>query len=594
MATMNYSNYPLKDIPEPHNHDVLCGRGGGTNNHIGNSHWRMLVAANKQLYITLPKRQKMLLSRSIVNAVRSQNPPGRFLQKDSKTNKWFDVGDQRAQEKTSQALREGAPDLKKKVVAKVKTEDDNTETAEENPTETATAEKSSTSNPELSKPIQPESPKQQAPQVTPTSSANNSMPYGGMPNIGAFSAGMAGSIPQTYYPTPQMIHAQMAQMNQAQPTQGVMLYAGPNLQPVQVFPTMVMNEHGMMVPGMSMMPAGMMPSPQTSIPNAQQQQQATATPDLSSNGFAGSLPVSHQNSATSGKVEVGHQKVLEIQNTKTPDFDEYVAAPPPEGYDGGVFSFGSSMMPDAEMMKLQGNGTFGSIMSYKYDKDTSKRDGHDAAPPAPGALEPTGVSFGDVSMMSVGTNRLEATGTSFGTMMSIGTHMPDGGLEAIGTSFGSLSLDPFNRDQLFQALELTGGGAEIPPMFDVEAKATGNLLDCSDTESEGSLEKPGLVAQKSEAWERMKASVAQTQLLYSKSKDSINSNELMPPPVSKARNEVPPVASATIERDFSQLSAWGDTGGHEDKAAAPPPALQKQGCEDDEALIGSLSEKQQS
>ena len=59
---VNYGDYPLKDIPQPHPHDVLCGRGGGTNNHIGNSHWRMLVAANKQLYITLPKRQKMLLS----------------------------------------------------------------------------------------------------------------------------------------------------------------------------------------------------------------------------------------------------------------------------------------------------------------------------------------------------------------------------------------------------------------------------------------------------------------------------------------------------------------------------------------------------
>ena len=58
---------------------------------------------------------QMLLSRSIVNAVRSQTPPGRFLQKDSKTNQWFDVGDQRAQEKTSQALREGAPDIRKKV-----------------------------------------------------------------------------------------------------------------------------------------------------------------------------------------------------------------------------------------------------------------------------------------------------------------------------------------------------------------------------------------------------------------------------------------------------------------------------------------------
>jgi len=52
----------------------------------------------------------MGLSKSIVNAVRlSQNPPGRFLQKDRRTKLWFDVGDQRAQEETARALREGEP-----------------------------------------------------------------------------------------------------------------------------------------------------------------------------------------------------------------------------------------------------------------------------------------------------------------------------------------------------------------------------------------------------------------------------------------------------------------------------------------------------
>eukprot|EP00523_Entomoneis_sp_CCMP467_P000476 CAMPEP_0168752902 /NCGR_PEP_ID=MMETSP0724-20121128/18645_1 /TAXON_ID=265536 /ORGANISM="Amphiprora sp., Strain CCMP467" /LENGTH=851 /DNA_ID=CAMNT_0008801205 /DNA_START=13 /DNA_END=2565 /DNA_ORIENTATION=+ len=107
--------YPLKDIHYPHPHDVLCGRGGATNQHIGNSHWRQLVAANKELYLKLPKRQKQLLSKSIVHAVRSQQPPGRFLQKHPQTDLWYDVGDARALEKTSQALREGAPKLKKKL-----------------------------------------------------------------------------------------------------------------------------------------------------------------------------------------------------------------------------------------------------------------------------------------------------------------------------------------------------------------------------------------------------------------------------------------------------------------------------------------------
>mmetsp|Transcript_53233 Transcript_53233/g.79521 ORF Transcript_53233/g.79521 Transcript_53233/m.79521 type:complete len:845 (+) Transcript_53233:97-2631(+) len=105
-------DYPLTDIEKPHAHDVLCGRGGGTNNHIGNNHWRTLVNANKRLYISLPKRQKMLVAQSIVRAVRCQVPPGRFLQKDAGSNTWCDIGDQKAQDKTSQALREGAPDLR--------------------------------------------------------------------------------------------------------------------------------------------------------------------------------------------------------------------------------------------------------------------------------------------------------------------------------------------------------------------------------------------------------------------------------------------------------------------------------------------------
>lgn len=98
-------------ITNPLPSDVLCGRGGGTNHHIGNSHWRNLVSANKRLYLTLPKRQKALVAKSIVHAIRSQNPPGRFLQK-ADDEFWYDIGDKRACEKTSQALREGAPEIR--------------------------------------------------------------------------------------------------------------------------------------------------------------------------------------------------------------------------------------------------------------------------------------------------------------------------------------------------------------------------------------------------------------------------------------------------------------------------------------------------
>lgn len=43
----------------------------------------------------------MAISRSIVEAVRSLEPPGRFLEKNPDTNLWSDIGDKKAIEKVS-------------------------------------------------------------------------------------------------------------------------------------------------------------------------------------------------------------------------------------------------------------------------------------------------------------------------------------------------------------------------------------------------------------------------------------------------------------------------------------------------------------
>ena len=68
------------------------------------------------MYITCPKRHKIIVSRSIVEAVRRQNPPGRFLIKEN-DGLWYDIGHAKALEKTSQALREGAIDIRKEMEA---------------------------------------------------------------------------------------------------------------------------------------------------------------------------------------------------------------------------------------------------------------------------------------------------------------------------------------------------------------------------------------------------------------------------------------------------------------------------------------------
>eukprot|EP00934_Nitzschia_sp_Nitz4_P008083 Nitzschia sp. Nitz4//scaffold8_size234185//9733//12128//NITZ4_001229-RA/size234185-processed-gene-0.251-mRNA-1//1//CDS//3329559722//8073//frame0 len=107
----------MVDIEHPHHNDVLCGRGVTTNRHPGNESFRSLVGLNKEVYVSSSKKEKMEISRSIVAAVRQLDPPGRFLEKDPNTGFWSDIGPKKAVEKTSQALRDGAANLRKRLSA---------------------------------------------------------------------------------------------------------------------------------------------------------------------------------------------------------------------------------------------------------------------------------------------------------------------------------------------------------------------------------------------------------------------------------------------------------------------------------------------
>jgi hypothetical protein len=89
--------------------DVLCGRGGETNHHHGNVQYRGLVKKYQRLYLKAKRRDKPKIARIIVNSVRCLN--GRFLRKES-DGVWKDVGNVKAREKTSQALRERAPEIR--------------------------------------------------------------------------------------------------------------------------------------------------------------------------------------------------------------------------------------------------------------------------------------------------------------------------------------------------------------------------------------------------------------------------------------------------------------------------------------------------
>ena len=72
-----------------------------------------MVEDRKVDYVNSKRLDKPLVALDIIRQWRGQLPPGRFLKLDEKTKLYHDVGDKKAREKTSQALREKAPQIRK-------------------------------------------------------------------------------------------------------------------------------------------------------------------------------------------------------------------------------------------------------------------------------------------------------------------------------------------------------------------------------------------------------------------------------------------------------------------------------------------------
>lgn len=104
-------------ILNPHHHDVLSGRGNNINYHPGNQYFRNLVKALRLEYVKTPKPEKIFFGKLVVQHIQSLKPAGRFLQKDKDSGAYYELDDKKALDKTRQALREGAPELEKKIKA---------------------------------------------------------------------------------------------------------------------------------------------------------------------------------------------------------------------------------------------------------------------------------------------------------------------------------------------------------------------------------------------------------------------------------------------------------------------------------------------
>ena len=97
---------------------MLSGRGGAINSHVGNTHFREWVRVRKERYnLARTKAEKARVANEVMDLVKGQNPPGRFLQRDTSSvtggvTWWTEVDEIKAMAKTSQALREGAPSIR--------------------------------------------------------------------------------------------------------------------------------------------------------------------------------------------------------------------------------------------------------------------------------------------------------------------------------------------------------------------------------------------------------------------------------------------------------------------------------------------------
>lgn len=101
----------MSSILYPGQNDVKFGRGGDTNYHIGNSRFRYFVNQYKQRYQAASREERQAVVQEIIDAWRSQDPPGRFLTRSNPSGSdrclWHDVGNEMAFKKTIKVLGEG-------------------------------------------------------------------------------------------------------------------------------------------------------------------------------------------------------------------------------------------------------------------------------------------------------------------------------------------------------------------------------------------------------------------------------------------------------------------------------------------------------
>lgn len=85
-------------------HDVMCGRGKGSLNNLGNKSFRAVIVEHMDTYFRKSRTDKGGTVENIIDIIRSRG--GHFLKQDEKTKEWYDIGDEAAASKVGHAFRD--------------------------------------------------------------------------------------------------------------------------------------------------------------------------------------------------------------------------------------------------------------------------------------------------------------------------------------------------------------------------------------------------------------------------------------------------------------------------------------------------------
>jgi hypothetical protein len=106
-------NKPLADDYEPHEYDVICGKGKTIFSREGNRVFRQSLEANAGRYNQAKtKMDKSLIVVEIVDSIRKRSPNGGFVKQvkakkgTQRSESWVEIGDALAREKVGHTLRD--------------------------------------------------------------------------------------------------------------------------------------------------------------------------------------------------------------------------------------------------------------------------------------------------------------------------------------------------------------------------------------------------------------------------------------------------------------------------------------------------------